>query len=314
MRTNLVLSAGLLAMFSVSGCQCVLDENFQQLRDAGFEEPDAGPPPPVFPLKAGDVLTIPQFGARTNVCEGGGQAGDCDRNVKATYQITDVALDDAQRWGITADVIYEGLAEKIPAAAMSRLALSNGADFQGITIATAVTARDVAFTTDGAPGLSAEDYRPNNFPFFQAANDINDGDNGEVFAEGAQAFTERIVAIDDAAEIETQVSVGKMEAYFRDDVGGEVSLHKLLTSFHPMGFVCGWDEILIPFVEGETARSQSSFQGIENPPLTASFFQPNLVRDGVTYQCSCFSRTCRAGTNCLDPTDPDAAPSAEACQ
>lgn len=312
MRTNVLLAAGLLLSFAVSGCQCINDDNFTKLKDAGFDPPDAGPPPPVFPLKVGDVLTIPQFGARTNVCEGGGEAGDCDRNIKATYSLKQVEIDDANRWGITADVIYQGLAEKIPAAAMSRLVLENAADFGAITIATAVSARDAEFTTDQAPVIGAG-YRANNFPFFQASNEIDDGDNGEVFAEGAVAFTESIEGVDVDANIETQVSVGKFEAYYRDDLDGEVTLHKLQVQIHPMGFVCGWDEALIPFVDGTTARQQSAFQGIDNPPLTASFFQPNLVRDGVTYQCSCFSRTCSNAGQCLDATDPDAPASAEAC-
>ena len=61
-----MLAAGLLSV-TVSGCQCINDDNFSQLKDAGFEDPDAGPPPPVCPLKAGDILTIPQYGARTSV-------------------------------------------------------------------------------------------------------------------------------------------------------------------------------------------------------------------------------------------------------
>lgn len=312
MRTNVLLAAGLSLSFAVSGCQCINDDNLTRKDDAGFDEPDAGPPPPIFPLKEGDTLTIPQFGARTDVCEGGGEAGDCDRNIKATYTVKQTSIDENNRWTIKADVIYQGLAEKIPASAMSRLAIENAADFGAITIATAVSARDADFTTDQAP-LLGSDYNANNFPFFQASNEIDDGDNGEVFNEGAAEFTDAIKAIDADAEIEAQVAVGKFEAYFRDDLGGDVTLHKLSVQIHPMGFVCGWDESLVAFVDGTTARSEASFQGV-NKPLTASFFQPNLVRDGVTYQCSCFARTCRANDGtCLDATDPDAAPSADNC-
>ncbi len=309
MRTNVVFAAGLLATITVGGCQCINDDNFSQLKDAGFDEPDAGPPPPVFPLKAGDVLTIPQFGGRVDVCEGGGQTGDCDRNVKASYQLTDVVLNADNRWEITADVLYEGLVDKVPASALSRLAIENGADFAAITKDTPVTALGAVFTTDQAPRLDAE-FRPNNFPFFQGENDIDDSDEGEVFAEAAAEFTAAILAIDDIAEVETQVAVGKLEAFFKDDLNGPASVHKLLVEVHPMGFVCGWDEILVPFVDDvSTPRNQSSFNGFKNPPLTAAFFQPNLIRDGVTYQCSCFSSTCRSSANlCLDPTNPDAPP------
>lgn len=316
MRTSW-LSVGLLS-FALApalggGCQCINDDNFNQLKDAGFEPTDAGPPPPVFPLKAGDILTYPVLGGRVNECGGGGQSGECDRVLKATYNLSKVEIDDDNRWDVTADVLYEGQADTIPASALSRLALENVADFGAVTVANSVPAPDALFTTDRAPQLSS-DFNPNNFPFFQAANAIDDGDNGEVFAAGAEEFTTAIEAIDEDAAISTQVAAGKMEAFFKDPVGGEVSLHKLLVQFHPMGFICGWDESLIPFVEGETARSQASFQGVNNPPLTASFLQPTLVRGGVTFQCSCFSRTCRANDQtCLDPTDPDAAPSAAAC-
>ncbi|MDP2339717.1 MAG: hypothetical protein Q8O67_02065 [Deltaproteobacteria bacterium] len=315
MRTNVVLAACLLATVAVGGCQCINDDNFQQLKDAGFPEVDAGPPPPLFPLKPGDVLTIPQFGGRVDVCNGpgcacGGQSGDCDRNVKATYEIKAVQLNDENRWEITADVLYEGLVDNIPPAALSRLAIENGADFGAISSASPVVARDAIFTTDQAPRLDNQ-YVANNFPFFQGENDLNDGDEGEVFAAAAAEFTEAILAIDEQAEVETQVSVGKLEAYFKDELNGPASVHKLLVEVHPMGFVCGWDEILVPFVDDvSTPRNQSVFNGFKNPPLTAAFFQPNLIRDGVTYQCSCFNATCRNGTTCLDPTDPDAPPGA----
>ena len=311
MRTNVAFVAGLLAtggfIFNVGGCQCINDDNFSKLTDAGFDEPDAGPPPPVFPLKAGDVLTTPAVGGRVNSCEAGGTNGDCDRVVKATYEIKAVELNNDNRWEITADVLYEGLVDRIPASALSRLALENAADFAEITQASPVTALDAVFTTDRAPRLDAE-YRANNFPFFQGENDINDGDEGEVFEAAAAEFRAAILGIDEDAEVETQVSVGKLEAFFKDDLNGPVSVHKLLVEVHPMGFVCGWDEILVPYVDDvSTPRNQSVFN-VENPPLTATFIPPTLFRDGVTYQCSCFNATCRSGANCLDPTDPDAAP------
>ena len=313
MRSNLVFAAVVVwagCVFNIGGCQCINDDTFEKLKDGGFDEPDAGPPPAVFPLKAGDVLTIPQFGGRVDVCAAGGSEGDCDRNVKASYELKAVEINDANRWEITADVLYEGLVERVDAAAISRLAIENGADFAAITTATPVTALGALFTTDQAPRLDAQ-YRPNNFPFFQAENDIDDGDEGEVFAAAAAEFTEAILGLDPAAQIETQVSVGKLEAFFKDELNGPTSVHKLLVEVHPMGFVCGWDEALVPFVDDvSTPRNQSVFNGFKNPPLTAAFFQPNLIRDGVTYQCSCFNATCRAGTGsgatCLNPSDPQA--------
>jgi hypothetical protein len=309
MRRNVILFAALSTGFAVAGCDCLVidDNNFTQLRDAGFPPTDAGPPPPVFPLKAGDQLTIPQFGGRVDTCDGGGTEGACDRNVKADFLIVDVKRNASQRWEITADVVYTGLVDTIPATALTRLALENAAEFGSINVSSSVSARSAVFTTDVPAGLEPAAFGPNNFPFFQGENDLNDGDDGSVFNEAAAEFTDAIRGLDPQAEVETQLGAGKFEAFFKDELSGPVSLHKLAVQVHPMGFVCGWDEALIPYSEGMT-RGQSSFQNVANPPLTASFFQPRLTRDSVTYQCSCFSLTCRNGTQCLDPTDPDAPP------
>jgi hypothetical protein len=310
MRRNVLLTGALSFAFVVSGCECQLDDNnFTQLLDAGFPEPDAGPPPPVFPLKVGDQLTIPQFGGRVDTCEGGATEGACDRNVSASWLIEKVERNDNQRWEITADVVYTGLVDTIPASALTRLAMDNAADFGAISTSSSVSAQDAVFTTDVPAGIDPAAFGPNNFPFFQGENDLNDGDDGSVFNAAATEFTEAVKGLDPDAEVETQLGAGKFEAFFKDEVNGPVSLHKLAVQVHPMGFVCGWDEALIPYTEG-MQRSQSSFQNVANPPLIASFFQPRLTRDNVSYQCSCFSLTCRANGNlCLDPTDPDAPPS-----
>jgi hypothetical protein len=308
MRRNVLLAAALAGAFAVSGCQCINDDNFTALRDAGFPPTDAGPPPPVFPLKVGDQLTVPQFGGNVDTCEGGASEGDCDRNVKADFLLTAVDRNDLGRWEIGADVVYTGLKDKIPATAIARLALENAAEFGTITTSSSVTARGARFTTDVPVALSRDAFGPNNFPFFQGENGTDgsdDGDDGTVFNEAAAEFADGIRGLDPGAEVETQIASGKMEAYFKDSEN-PVSLHKLLIQVHPMGFVCGWDEALIPFTGDDMPRAESSFQNV-GKPLKASFFPPTLTRDGVTYQCSCFNRTCRnTDGQCLDPTDPDA--------
>jgi hypothetical protein len=306
-RRRAVLFFALATTPAWPGCQCILDEDLTQLRDAGFEEPDAGPPPPIFPLKPGDQLVVPVMGGRTNSCGGGGGGiGECDRTVRASFQITAVELNNQLRWEVTADALYEGTSEVVPASALLRLALEKGAPFNGVSVATPVSAAEATFTTDRPATLDGT-FGPNNFPFFQGFNDGNDGDDGTVFNEAALAFAEAIRLLDPDADISTQIGAGRMQAYFKDELGGPPMLHKLLVEVHPMGFVCGWDERLIPFTDG-MPRAESSFTGIDNPPLVASFFQPQLTRDGVSYQCSCFNRTCRGNGLCLDPTDPDAAP------
>jgi hypothetical protein len=308
MRRNVLLAAALSGAFVVSGCDCQInDDNFTRFEDAGFPEPDAGPPPPVFPLKVGDQLTIPQFGGRVDTCAAGSTEGACDRNVTASWRINKVERNDNERWEITADVVYTGLVDTIEPAAISRLALENAAEFGSISTSSSVSATNALFTTDVPANVDPVAFGPNNFPFFQGDNDLNDGDDGSVFNGAAAEFAEAITGLDPDAQVETQLGAGKFEAYFKDELNGPVSLHKLAVQVHPMGFVCGWDEALIPYTEG-MQRSQSSFRNL-TPPLTASFFQPRLRRDDVDYQCSCFSLTCRNGSQCLDPTDPDAAPS-----
>jgi hypothetical protein len=305
MRVSPWLSAAFLGSISVAGCQCIDDTNLNSRPDAGVEEEVEPPPPPVFPLKAGDQIVLTPIGGRTDEDANGGS----DFAIKITWLVKSVGLNAANRWEVTADALYEqNGTPAIPATALSRLALENVADFAAIERAP-ITARDAVFKTDRAPSLDSG-YTPNHFPFFQASLDANDGDDDTVFNEAAAGFREAILALDAEARIDTQVAVGRFEAFFRDDLNGPPMLHKLRADVHPFGFMCGWDEILIPFEEG-MERSQSPFTAAGTPPLAAINFTAQLTREGVTYNCGCFNGTCRSsGANplCLDPTNPDAAP------
>jgi hypothetical protein len=308
MRIQRALTVAFLGTLAVSGCQCINDDNFGEIP----QEPDAGPEeeivPPVFPLKAGDSLTFRPIGGRTDDDANGGS----DFAIQLAIDVKRVALNDDKRWEITADALYERTANAIPATAISRLALENVADFPALENSASIVAEGAVYTTDVPPALDSG-FKPNNFPFFQGFLEGNSGDDGTVFNNAAASFREAILALDDQAEIDTQISVGKFEAFFRDGLNGDPMLHKLSASVHPMGFFCAWDEILIPYTEGMT-RGQSSFAAAGTPPLAGILFNANLVRDGVNYSCSCFDNLCKtlSGTPrmCLDPTDPDAAPAA----
>jgi hypothetical protein len=303
MRVSPWLSAAFLGSVSVAGCQCIDDTNLNLRPDAGVEEEDDPPPPPVFPLKAGDRLVLNPIGGRTDEDANGGS----DFAIKVTWEIDAVRLNDDNRWEVTADALYElAGTPAIPATALSRLALENAADFAEIERAP-ITAQGARFFTDRAPALDSS-YTPNHFPFFQGSLDANDGDDGAVFDEAAADFQEAILALDAEAQVDTQVAVGRFEAFFRDDLNGPPMLHKIRADVHPFGFMCGWDEILIPFADG-MQRSQAPFTAAGTPPLAAiNFGIPQLTRDGVTYNCSCFSRTCSAQGQCLNPADPGAEP------
>lgn len=300
---HLALTAALLGTVAVGGCQCITETGLDQIPP----EPDAGfpPPPPKFPLKVGDRVEIQPFGGRTDEDANGGS----DFAAKATWDIKGVALNDDQRWEITADVLYEKSGTPtITAAAISRLALENVADFPALETNASVVAEGAVFTTDHAPALDSS-FKPNNFPFFQGDVDGNDADEGDVFNAAAADFRETILALDEEAEIDTQIAVGRFEAYFRDALNGPPMLHHLKATVHPMGLICEWDEALVPFTEG-MARNQASLAAAGVPPLAA--IQPvaiSVTRDNVRYFCDCFSGVCRQGTDCLDPKDPDAEPS-----
>lgn len=297
----------LASLFAVSGCQCVDDLNLNLIPDAGEQITDAGPAPPKFPLKEGDQIEYPALGGRTATCPGGGTTGDCDRALTATFIVRGTELDENARWRITADVVYQGSADMIDVAAIAPLVLENGAPFDAVTVATPSSADAAQFRTDAAPTDELDEL---GFPFFQF-----DSGDAHVFEESGAAFCARYGALDASANCEFQAGDQKMEVYYKDDAagGGGSSLHHVRAEYHSMGFVCGWDESLIPFVDDATTpRNESSFSTGDTPALAAIFASPvRVLRDGTNYACSCFSQQCKNGNGadatCLS-TDPDAEP------
>lgn len=292
----------LVVLFAVSGCQCNLDDNtLDNIPDGGTPVDDAGPAPPVFPLKAGDQLKYTGLGGRTVSCDGAA-AGGCQRSLNATYIVRDTVFRD-NRWTIVADVVYEGTDDTIEAAALAPLILENGAPFAQVTVGSPNAAEGAEFRTDepATPALTE-----NGFPFFQAESGV-----AEVFETAGIEFCQTYVDADELANCESQIGARKMEVYFKDEqAGGSAKLHKVSAEYHQFGFVCGWDEGVIPFVDdASTPREQSSFGN--NPAevdLVAQFpAPPKVTRGGVEFTCSCFSQACRnaASNTCLQ-LDPDA--------
>jgi hypothetical protein len=293
-----------LACFALTGCQCKIDDtNLDNIPDAGVEEPDAGPPPPVFPLKAGDQLKYTGLGGRTATCEAGGTSGECQRALNATFVVKDTLLDGT--WTVVADALYEGSDDTIDAAAIAPLVLENGVPFGQVTMGTPLAAEDASFKTNAA---ATDELNALGFPFFQ-------GGAVEVFEPTGTAFCARYTELDELANCESQFGAHKMDVYYKDEqAGGGPKLHKVQVEYSQFGFVCGWDEGIIPFIsEEETPRDQGSFGGGENfvPDVAAQFTgSPSLTRDGVEYRCQCLSQQCRnqASNMCLsiDPAEPAA--------
>lgn len=300
-----------LALFALSGCQCQIDEtNLNGIPDAGVVE-EIPEEIPIFPLKAGDTLVYRGLGGRTKECNGGGGAsGECQRALNATFVVQDTSFSDSNdRWTVVANAAYEGVDDTITAASLAPLVLENGVPFGQVTTGTPSTAEDAPFKTDVSP-TNDEVFNELGFPFFQ-------GGAVEVFEPAGISFCERYLELDDQANCESQFGAHKMEVFYKDEqAGAGAALHKVLVEYSQFGFVCGWDEGLIPFISDEaTPREQGSFGGagggtIVTPDIAAQFTgAPLLTREGVQYRCQCLSQECRSDdNNCLDPADPDAEP------
>lgn len=305
---TLPLVAASLALAVSAGCSP--DDNFFGFRDAG--QPDAGsepPPPPVFPLKAGDELVFPGIGGRADGC--GASEGGCDRALRATYVVKKVNLDDeSNTWTINADYTYESTATAVEVAAIGQLFLVGVAPFADIDTGGAESG-NADFRTRDAPtdGINA-----NGFPFFHFEEAYANREDS-AFRQASAEFIERVQELDPDANIENQAAEAKIEAYFKDELGVNPLLHKIRVDYHPFGFMCGWDERLAIWEEG-MQRSDNAFTGTTTP-LAAIFASPvELLRDDVRYRCSCSTRLCVQrddSTTCLDPSDPDAAPLPCAC-
>lgn len=300
--------SALLLVTTVSGCQCIDPETFGNIRDAGKVVEPPAPDPPVFPLKQGDVLVFPGVGGRTSGGCGAAEGG-CERTLRATYTIDSVTIDsETNRWTVNADYIYEMQTANIEEGEIGPLFLYNAADFS--LEAAQATNGTAAFNTDGAP---TEELTPNDVPFFHYETAYA-GLEGSAFKHAAAEFTDRIKALDPDANIDAAPASAALEAYFKDDRTQPTMLHKMRVDFHPFGFMCQWDERLIPW-QDDMQRNETDFNGV-TAGLTAVFASPiRLVRGSDTFICNCstLGKLCKLQTDmtqCLDPADPDAAPSA----
>lgn len=344
--TSSLLGIPLLGILAFGACDCG-GSGFNRLPDAGKEpEEDAGSepepdPPPIFPMKKGDQVDVSRLGMR-NESPSCAVAGDCERVLRATYTIdADPKLDkDTNRWVIKAHWLYDLEKDTTDNDAVSRLFISRVAPFADLN-----GAGDRQSSTDDDPDADPSDFRsdaapidsidPLGFPFFhwdpayegctqtdaEERAECEEEAAGRPFRAAQAAFEARIQQLDPelvpAEAFSNQASVGKLEAYFRDDLGAQVMLHMVRVEMHPFGFMCTWDERMVPWVDG-MARSINSFQGV-TPPLVSQVHDVAVNRDLQRYTCSCFNKDCRrfdnaSGTNvCLNPADPDDDAAAEFC-
>lgn len=302
---NLSSSLGLaLAMCFVAGCADDLD--FSGLTDPPPPDvPPPPPPPPVFPLKAGDQVIYTGIGGRTEPCSG--SEGQCDRVIRATYDIRGATLDEeTNRWTLDAGYTYEMQTAFISASEIGALFLSKAAPFGDLQEGGSQSGEGV-FRADGAP---TDTMIANDFPFFHFETEYAT-EEGSAYRAAAASFQTRILEIDPAASLENQAAEAKLEAYFKDERGPTPMLHKVRVDLHPFGFICGWDERLTTWNESMD-RSEGDFAGATIPVAAIFPGQVQLLRDDVRYQCSCFTKLCKNGNGdaatCLDPSDPDAPP------
>ncbi len=309
MRNLFVISAICGALCACDDGGVVRDDPDAGL-DAGIPDVDIPPDPPVFPLKAGDIVEM-NVGARTQPCNAG--EGFCDRAIDASYTIESVTLnEETNRWEIEAYFNYTLKKDGTSYASISRLFWSKVAPFGELMAVEATSDGTATFYTD-VP-LTDEHMTANGFPFFHFESNYANTE-GSAFQTASAQFTSRLRTIDAEAEIENQAAAAKFEAYFKDDLGPDVYLHKVRVEFHRFGFACAVQEQLVDWQDG-MPRSQASFNNTQ-PPVTNSFDNVFVRRAGTRYRCSCFSGVCQTvdGTNtCLDPTDPEAEASTEACE
>lgn len=300
-----LFALALIAIPLTPGCLCVGDENFFNFPDGG--QPDAGPaepPPPVFPLKAGDEVVFPGIVGRADGC--GASEGGCDRALRATFIVKNVTLDQGSNtWTVNADYTYESTSTAVEAAAIGRLFLSRVAPFADIDEGGADTG-NADFRTRDAP---TDTINPNGFPFFHfEASYANRKDSA--YSQASDEFTERITELDPEANIENQAAESKIEAFFKDELGSSAMLHKIRVDYHPFGFMCGWDERLALWEDG-MQRTDDAFAGTATPLAGILISPVELIRGDVRYRCSCETQRCVQRDDssiCLDPSDPDAAP------
>ncbi len=304
LKIQLVMMVGAL-LFSV-GCREDVDFFYDPDAEAAPEE-DLEPPPP-FPLRPGDVVVYPSIGGRTGSCAG--DEGSCDRVIKATYTIQDVVLDeDSNRWRVDADYIYEMMVSKVSYTDISALFLSSAASFQTLEQGEAES-DGATFKTDG---VFTDKLKANQFPFFHWEGEAAT-EEGSIFTESAKSFKERILELDESANIDSQAAALKFESYFVDDRLGTEHLHLIRVDLHPMGFVCGWDERLREWTDDLSRNAASFGQQTTTIPYAVVFNNVQITRDGELYICNCESEfkpaRCEMLSNrdmCL-PTDPESDP------
>jgi hypothetical protein len=297
------------------GCDCGASV-YGTIPDAGT--PDAGEPaepeppvPPVFPLKEDDIVEVPVIGGRIEPCDG--IEGDCDRVASASYTIQDVFQDEETgHWTINADYLYTLEKANASFESIARLFISRVAPLDTLLNQYDTSSGNADFSTNGSP---SDQITANGFPFFHFESAYAN-ESGSAYQHASTNFTVRITTIDPQAEIQSQSAAQTIEAYFKDNLGASTYLHFVSVELHPFGFMCYWQEKMIDWSD-ELDRGDSSFASGQGVPLAASFNTVYVIRDDVRYRCGCFANTCEATVDgvkqCLDASDPDAAPSEENC-
>lgn len=282
-KINKIQLLMLLTVF-LMGLGCREDVDLIHNPEEEEEDPDEIEPPPPFPLRPGDVVVYPSIGGRTDSCLG--DEGSCERVIKGTYTIQDVVLnEDSSRWNVEADYNYEMMVDKVSYTDISALFISSAASFQTLSQGEA-EGDSASFKTDG---VFTDSLKANQFPFFHWEGEAA-GSEGSAFMESATSFKERILELDESANIDSQAGALKFESYFLDNrLGGPGYLHLIRVDLHPLGFVCGWDERMREWTEGMTRAAGSFGQQTTTIPYAVVFNNVRITRDGEEFICNCDS-------------------------
>lgn len=281
------LPLALLAL-AVAACECER-QNFGNIPDAGpapdAGTPDAGPPPPEFPLKPGDVVSYSFNITKCNEtisaqCQEKSTAWAAEFTISEPGATVDPAT---QAYRVPAEYFWQvvdqtpamGATEDPEFLTLTRLWLAGfGPWDQAKQSSDTVTGEHLTTRTLLLGGM------PNTFPFL----DLSKWDQAEA------AFRDYVLSVDPAAKVETQEAARKFEAGYLEPSDNSL-LHFVSLRYHPNGMLCDISEAIGPW-DPTRQKNNSGFAGNQRDYQSSSNAPVRLQRAGS----SDGPKSCKCGT------------------
>ncbi|MEW5848896.1 MAG: hypothetical protein AB2A00_08780 [Myxococcota bacterium] len=279
-----------LGAAALSSCVCER-EVFNVIPDAGppdaaVAQQDAGPPPPEFPLKAGDLVRYGTVGVTycnesfsTN-CTEHSSTWSMEFKVEAPGPQLDPG---SNAWVVPAEYFWQIAEKKSPDATtyqtLSKLWMTDFGPWEAEAGASDSEVNQY-ITTD----VMLKGGNPLSFPFF---------DVDSRFDTAAQAFETYIRTLDAEPFIQVQKAARKFSAGYLEP-GDPTQLHFISVVYHRLGFVCLVNESIGPWDPART-KNESGFSNNQRDFKTLWQYT-QLTRAGGSPQfCRCGTG---AGSDC----------------